>query len=98
MTSARTREIGIRIALGASVGDIVYLILRQAALLTAGAVAIGVLLAPAAIRVIGALLFGVGPYDPITLLAVSALLALISMTASAVPALRAARSTSAAFR
>jgi ABC-type antimicrobial peptide transport system permease subunit len=97
MTSARTREIGIRIALGASVGDIVYLILRQA-LLTAGAVAIGVLLAPAAIRVIGALRFGVGPYDPITLLAVSALLALISMTASAVPALRAARSTSAAFR
>lgn len=98
MISARTREIGIRIALGATLGDIVSLILRQAALLTAVAVVIGVMLAPMAIRVIGGLLFGVGPYDPMTLLTVSALLALISMAATAVPALRAARSASASFR
>jgi putative ABC transport system permease protein len=98
VTTARAREIGIRIALGATPVDIVSLIVRHAMMLTAIGVAIGVVLAPMALRMTSGLLFGVGPFDPATLLSVAALLAGVSIAAATIPAVRAARLASASFR
>ena len=97
LTTARTREIGIRIALGATPVDIVSLIVGHAMTLTAIGVAIGVVFAPMALRLTSGLLFGVGPFDPTTLLAVAVLLAGVSMAASTIPAVRAARLASVSF-
>jgi putative ABC transport system permease protein len=91
VTTARTREIGIRMALGARPLDIVSLIVGHALTLTAVGVAAGVVLAPMALRLLGGVLFGVGPFDPATLVIVSALLGTISIAAAAIPALRATR-------
>jgi putative ABC transport system permease protein len=88
-TTARAKEIGIRIALGASRGDIVTLIVRQAMALTAVGVVIGVAATPLSLRLASGLLFGVGPFDPWTLAAVSAALAGVSGCAAAIPAYRA---------
>jgi putative ABC transport system permease protein len=98
LTTARTREIGIRIALGATPFDIVSLIVGHAMALTAVGVAIGIVLAPMALRLTSGLLFGVGPFDPVTLLTVAALLAGVTMAASTIPAVRAARLASVSFR
>jgi putative ABC transport system permease protein len=98
LTTARTREIGIRIALGATRVDIVSLILGHAITLTAVGVAIGIVLAPMALRLTSGFLFGVGPFDPVTLLTVALLLAGVSITASTIPAVRAARLASVSFR
>jgi len=98
LTTARTREIGIRIALGATAFDIVSLIVGHAMALTAVGVAIGIVLAPLALRLTSGLLFGVGPFDPVTLLTVAALLAGVTMAASTIPAVRAARLPSVSFR
>jgi putative ABC transport system permease protein len=98
LTAARTREIGIRVALGATPADIVWLIVGHAMTLTAIGVAIGVVLAPMALRLTGGLLFGVGPFNAATLLAVVALLSAVSIAASTIPALRAARLASVSFR
>ncbi len=89
-TSARAKEIGIRIALGASPGDVVALVVRQAAGLAAIGAAIGIGLTPIALRFARGLLFGIGPFDPVTPLAVAALLAVVAIAASLIPALRAA--------
>jgi len=98
LTTARTREIGIRIALGATRVDIVSLIVGHAMALTAAGVAIGIVLAPIALRLTSGFLFGVGPFDPVTLLTVAALLAGVTMAASTIPAVRAARLASVSFR
>jgi ABC-type antimicrobial peptide transport system permease subunit len=98
LTTARTREIGIRMALGATPVDIVSLIVGQAMTLTAIGVAIGVVLAPMALRLTSGLLFGVSPFDPATLVAVAVLLAGVSVAASTIPAVRAARLASVPFR
>ena len=98
LTAARTHEIGVRIALGATPVDIVSLIVGQAMVLTAVGIGIGTSLAPMALRWIGGLLFGVSPFDPSTLAAVAILLAGVSVAAAAIPAIRAARLTSASFR
>jgi putative ABC transport system permease protein len=98
MITARTREIGIRIVLGATRVDIVSLIFRHAMALTAAGVAIGIVLAPMAMRLTSGLLFGVGPFDPVTLLTVAALLTGVSIAASTIPAVRAARLASVSFR
>ncbi len=98
LASARAREIGIRIALGASIGNIVRLILGHAMKLTVMGAAIGIVLAPLALRLISGLLFGIGPFDPTTLGAVMLLLCAVSVFASIVPALRAARLASQSFR
>jgi ABC-type antimicrobial peptide transport system permease subunit len=98
LTTARTREIGIRIALGATPLDVVLLIVSHAMTLTAIGIAIGVILAPMALRLTSGLLFGVGPFNPATLLTVSVLLAGVSIAASVIPAVRAARLDSVSFR
>jgi putative ABC transport system permease protein len=87
----RTREIGVRLALGASRGDILALIVRQGMKLTALGVVIGLSAAVAASQALVALLFGVSRLDPITYLSVIALLAGVSVIACWAPAWRAAR-------
>jgi len=64
----------------------------------ANGVAIGVVLAPIALRLTSGLLFGVGPFNPETLLSVVALLTAVSIAASTIPALRAARLASVSFK
>jgi predicted permease len=87
----RTRELGVRMALGAKPADVVRLILREEAGTALGGVAIGVLCALALTRAVQALLFGVSASDPLTLLAVAALLAAVAGLACYVPARRATR-------
>lgn len=91
VATQRTREIGIRIALGAQVGDVRRMFLRHGLGLTAVGIALGVGVALALTRVMSAFLFGVGPTDPITYGAVSAGLAAIALLATYIPARRAAR-------
>jgi putative ABC transport system permease protein len=98
VTAAQAREIGIRIAIGATTVDIVRLVVGRAIALTAAGVAIGAALAPITLRVTSGLRFGVGAFDPTILLAVTALLAGISIAASMVPAIRAAGYASVSFR
>ena len=91
LTNARGREIRIRVALGAAPVDVVALIASHAMKLTVIGAAIGIVLAPVALSLIGSLLFGVGPLNLLTLAAVTALLGAISLFASLVPAWLAAR-------
>ncbi len=85
----RTREIGVRLALGATHESILVLVVRQGMMLTGIGVAIGLGGAAAASQAIAAMLFGVSSLDPITYLAVIVLLAGASVIACGVPALRA---------
>jgi putative ABC transport system permease protein len=87
----RTREIGVRAALGASRSAIVALVARQALSMTALGLVFGLAGAAAAAQAIAAMLFGVSPLDPLTYLGVVALLTAMSAVACAVPAWRAAR-------
>ena len=87
----RTREIGVRAALGASRGNILALVVRQGMALTALGVAIRLAAAAAASQGIAAMLFGVSPLDLVTYLGVIALLAGVSLLACGVPAWRALR-------
>jgi len=87
----RTREIGVRSALGASRGSILALVVRQGMMLTGLGVAIGLGGAAAASQAIAAMLFGVSRLDPVTYLGVMALLAGVSVIACGVPAWRAVR-------
>ena len=87
----RTREIGVRAALGASRRTIVSLVLRQALALTAIGIAIGVAGGLVASRALATLLFGVSRADPATYAVVVSLLAAVSTIACWVPAWRAAR-------
>ena len=88
--SQRTREFGIRIALGASEGDVVGLVLRRGAVLTAWGLAIGLLLAFVVTRFLAGLLFGVSALDPVAFAGVAILLAGVAAAASYIPARRAA--------
>jgi putative ABC transport system permease protein len=91
IAAQRTREIGIRIALGAQSGDVSQMFLRYGLGLTAAGIAFGIGAALALTRVMSALLFGVGPTDPITYAAVSAGLAAVALLATYLPARRASR-------
>jgi len=88
--SRRTREVGIRMALGAQRTDVMLLVLKKAALLLALGLVSGLVASWFATRVIQAFLFGVGRHDPTTILAVCALLAVFGLIAAIVPARRAA--------
>ena len=87
----RTREIGLRMALGAQIGDVRRLFLRHGLALTAAGIAIGIGVAVVLTRVISAYLFGVSPIDPLTYAVVSAVLAAVALVATYLPARRAAR-------
>ena len=89
--SRRTNEIGIRIALGASRGDVLLLVVRQAMLLALIGSAIGIAGALSLSRLMASELYGVRPTDPITFVTVAALLMLVSLAASYLPARRAMR-------
>jgi putative ABC transport system permease protein len=88
----RTREFSVRRALGASGGDILRLVMRQGVVLVILGLAIGLAAAGALVRSLTSLLFAVKPFDPLTFAGAAALLALVALTACALPALRAARS------
>ena len=87
----RTREIGVRMALGAQISDVRTLFLRHGLWLTTIGIAIGIGIALVLTRVISAFLFGVGPTDPITYAAVSFVLAGMTLVATYLPAHRASR-------
>ena len=86
----RTREVGIRMALGAKRADVMLLVLQKAALLLALGLVLGLVGSWFATRTIQAFLFGVGRHDPITILSVCALLAVSGLIAAIIPARRAA--------
>jgi ABC-type antimicrobial peptide transport system permease subunit len=87
----RTREIGIRIALGATSGDVKRLMLREGLRTTIAGVAIGLLLAAGLGKLVSGLLYQVSPFDPFALSAAAATLALAALAASYIPARRATR-------
>jgi predicted permease len=91
IVARRRNEIGIRVALGAEYRQVVGMVMREAALLVVTGVLIGAGLALAAGSSASALLFGLKPYDPLTLVAASLLLGAIAAAASFVPARRAAK-------
>jgi ABC-type antimicrobial peptide transport system permease subunit len=87
----RTREIGIRIALGALPREILRLVIAQGAWLAGLGIVAGVLAAFVLTRLLTGLLFHVRPTDPITFAGTALLLALVAAAASVVPAIRATR-------
>ena len=87
----RTREIGVRVALGATRGQVLALMFRQAGTLTAIGIALGVAGALVLTRWMSSLLFGVSAANPLVYVAVSALLAAVAALAVAVPSSRATR-------
>ena len=88
--SQRTREIGIRLALGARASDVYTLVVRHGAMLTLLGVVIGGAAALALTRVLADLLYGVTAFDPLTFAGVATLLAAVGTGASYLPARRAA--------
>src|SRR6185503_1602603 len=88
--SQRTREIGVKIALGADRADVLKSVLRQGLVLAAISLAIGIPASIGLTRLMGTLLFGVHPADPVTLAGVTLLTVAIALIACYVPARRAA--------
>jgi putative ABC transport system permease protein len=87
----RTQEIGVRMALGATRGDVLRMVVGEALTLIAAGVVIGVGASLALGSVIGTLLFEVSPRDPATLVAIGSVLAIVGLLASVMPARRATR-------
>jgi predicted permease len=87
----RTREIGVRMALGAKEKDVLGLVLWDGLIVIGAGLAIGLLLAAVATRVIASFLYGVGATDPLTFIAVPLLLGSVALLASYVPARRAVK-------
>jgi putative ABC transport system permease protein len=86
----RTREIGVRVALGASRRDVVGLVVGQGARIAGMGAGIGLVGALTGAYLLRAKLFGVGPSDPVTLISITLILSVSVLVASAIPALRAA--------
>jgi len=91
LVAQRTREIGIRVALGARTRDVVWLVMRQGGRLTAVGICVGIAGALALSRVMESLLYGVSARDPLTLGALAAILGAVALVATWLPARRAAR-------
>lgn len=87
----RAREIGVRMALGASAGNVMHLVLRQGMLTAAIGEVLGIAASLALTRTMQSLLFGVSASDPLTFAGVALLLALVAFLASYLPARRATR-------
>jgi putative ABC transport system permease protein len=91
VVSARTNEIGIRMALGAGRGQVLWMVLRQGIAVTAAGIAMGIAGTLALTRLIQDFLYGVTPGDPLTLASVCGVMAIVALAACAIPALRATR-------
>jgi putative ABC transport system permease protein len=91
MVGQRSREIGVRVALGASRSDIVKLIVSRGMILSGIGVVAGVLISSAAASMLRTMLYGVRPYDLSVYLEVSSLLFFVAILASYLPARRATR-------
>ena len=91
IVSQRTREIGVRMALGAGRGDVSRMVLRQGMILAGSGVAIGLIAAMGLTRLMTSLLYGVEATDPVTFGVVAAMLSAVALLASYLPALRASR-------
>ncbi len=89
--TSRTHEIGVRLAMGARRSEVLGLVLRRGVLLACLGIALGVVGALALRRVMSGLVFGIGPSDPVTLAAASAVLLGVALLASYLPARRATR-------
>ena len=87
----RRRELGVRLALGATLGDIEVLILREGVRMVAIGVVVGTLVALAASRAVASLLFVISAQDAITFVLVPAILTLVAVLACWIPAHRASR-------
>ena len=87
----RSREIGVRLALGAEPSGIAMMVVRQGMRLVAVGVSVGMIAALALVQVIRGLLFGVPPRDPVVFISIPLVLALVALGAIAVPAWRASR-------
>src|SRR5262249_28122872 len=91
IVAERTSEIGIRMALGAQIGDVRRLLLRYGLTLAIAGIAIGLAAAVLMTPVMSALLYGVRPVDPMTYAAASMALAVMTLLATYLPARRASR-------
>jgi putative ABC transport system permease protein len=91
LVTERRREIGIRMALGARIPDVVAMVLREGARLSMVGLAVGVAGALGLSRLMAGLLFGVRPFDLATLAGVTTIMAAVTLAATVVPARRAAR-------
>ncbi len=91
IVSQRTREIGVRMALGANRRDVSRMVLRQGMILAGIGVAVGLVAAVGLTRLISSWLYGVEATDPVTFGVVAALLTAVAFVASYLPALRASR-------
>ncbi|MDH3225208.1 MAG: hypothetical protein OEO23_15915, partial [Gemmatimonadota bacterium] len=89
--SSRFPEMGLRIALGGSTRDVGGLVITKSLALVGLGILVGVVGSLGMTRTMAALLYGVSPTDPLTLVGVSVLLTLVGLAASAVPAVRAGR-------
>jgi ABC-type antimicrobial peptide transport system permease subunit len=90
VTSRRTHEIGVRMAVGATQQDIVRLVMQDGSRLVVLGLAAGLLLTVACSRVVGSFLFGVSARDPVTLVSVAPIVGCVALVACAIPAWRAA--------
>src|SRR5262249_16226639 len=87
----RTREIGIRVALGAQVRDVLRLVVGEGLILTLIGMAVGLIAAVVLTRFLSAMLYGVSATDPWTLTAIAGVLRLVALLACLIPAWRAAK-------
>jgi ABC-type antimicrobial peptide transport system permease subunit len=91
LVTQRTRELGIRMALGSTLQGAMFEVSRSGFVATGAGLAGGLLLSSAAVKVLRSQLFGVALYDPLTLCAVSGLLALVALLAAVLPTFRIAK-------
>ena len=87
----RTREIGVRMALGADRASVMSLVMRQGGAMAGAGIVLGLLAALPLVRFVNAMLFDVQPFDPATFAIVAALVTLVALTATFIPARRASR-------
>jgi ABC-type antimicrobial peptide transport system permease subunit len=87
----RTREVGVRMALGAQRADVIRLVLGQSLVVTGVGLALGLASAAGVTRYLDAMLFGLTPLDPMTFVAVAVLFAVVAALAAFVPARRATK-------
>ena len=89
--SQRTREIGIRMALGADPKGVLRMVMRRGLLLAISGIAVGIAIALAAAPLIAPLLYHVRPADPVSIVGAALFLIVVAVLASLIPALRATR-------